>query len=362
LSRIRRAFGASQRRERPCPTARTAADSSSWRSARWTVRWLEPSAQASAEVDHDSPPSRSAMIDPASPSIGGASTTTLAASTGASAKPRGVASMRTTARSAARKRLSSTRSRARCDSFGARVLKACSIRRSRGTSMGHASASAAASAKRIGRLSRATGALRAAHHPAAGVHDEIARCEQLLDLVEAHRTSHAAAHEACRRSGQRAPCTIDLGDESGNVGGDRGGVRAPERGCASLARTRRRASSARVSSVRATSGAGSAAFAASTDASVSRPHRARPPGAAGAPRRAGRAPRSRDRRACRARGGRFERIHLPAQVARGERDLGLGDLAARLREPLARPEATRRSPEELSRPSVFAELRHRDAA
>ena len=60
--------------------------------------------------------------------------------------------------------------------------------------------------------------------------------------------------------------------------------------------------------------------------------------------------------------GRVERAHRPAQVARGEGDLRLGDLAARLGEALAGAEAAGGAPEELARPVVVAELGHGDAA
>jgi hypothetical protein len=60
--------------------------------------------------------------------------------------------------------------------------------------------------------------------------------------------------------------------------------------------------------------------------------------------------------------GRVERAHRPAQVVRGEGDLGLGDLAARLGEALAGTEAAGGAPEELARPVVVAELGHGDAA
>ena len=60
-------------------------------SARCTVRWLAPSASASAELDHDSPSARKASTAACSSSTGGASTTTSRAPRGASAKPRFVA-------------------------------------------------------------------------------------------------------------------------------------------------------------------------------------------------------------------------------------------------------------------------------
>ena len=51
-----------------------------------------------------------------------------------------------------------------------------------------------------------------------------------------------------------------------------------------------------------------------------------------------------------------------AQVARRERDLGLGDLAAGLGESLSGAEAVRGAPQELARTLIVAELGHRDAA
>jgi hypothetical protein len=56
--------------------------------------------------------------------------------------------------------------------------------------------------------------------------------------------------------------------------------------------------------------------------------------------------------------GRLERGHRPAQVTRGERDLRLGNLAARPGEPLAAAEAAGGAPQELPRPVVVPELGH----
>ncbi len=61
-------------------------------------------------------------------------------------------------------------------------------------------------------------------------------------------------------------------------------------------------------------------------------------------------------------GDRLEPAPRRAQVARGERNLRLGDLAARLGESIAAPEGPGGPPEELARPVVVAQLRHRDAA
>ena len=59
---------------------------------------------------------------------------------------------------------------------------------------------------------------------------------------------------------------------------------------------------------------------------------------------------------------RPEPPHRPAEVARDERDLGLGDEAARPGRRLVRAEAPRSAPQQLLRAGKVAELRHRDAA
>ena len=56
--------GASQRRARVWPTARTRPASSSWASERCTVRWLAPSAIAKAEVVHAVPSANKATSSP----------------------------------------------------------------------------------------------------------------------------------------------------------------------------------------------------------------------------------------------------------------------------------------------------------
>ena len=57
-----------------------------------------------------------------------------------------------------------------------------------------------------------------------------------------------------------------------------------------------------------------------------------------------------------------ERLRRPAQVARDECDLGLGDDTPRARQRLFRTEGTRRSAQESLRSNEIAELRHRDAS
>ncbi len=59
---------------------------------------------------------------------------------------------------------------------------------------------------------------------------------------------------------------------------------------------------------------------------------------------------------------RVERLRRPAQLARDERDLGLGNDAPRARHGLFRTEGTRSTSQESLGPNEIAELRHRDAA
>ena len=61
------------------------------------------------------------------------------------------------------------------------------------------------------------------------------------------------------------------------------------------------------------------------------------------------------------RPGPAEGLRRPAQVAGGERDLGLGDHATGAGQRLLRAEGPRRAPQEGLRPNKIAELRHRDA-
>jgi hypothetical protein len=58
---------------------------------------------------------------------------------------------------------------------------------------------------------------------------------------------------------------------------------------------------------------------------------------------------------------RGERCRRPAEVARDERDLGLGDDAPRAGHHLVRAEGARRTSKESLRSNEIAELRHRDA-
>ena len=61
------------------------------------------------------------------------------------------------------------------------------------------------------------------------------------------------------------------------------------------------------------------------------------------------------------RSRRLERLHRPAQVARGERDFGLGDDAPRAGDGFFRTEGTRRPSQQRLRSNQIAKLRHGDA-
>jgi len=57
-----------------------------------------------------------------------------------------------------------------------------------------------------------------------------------------------------------------------------------------------------------------------------------------------------------------EHFHGPAQIARSERDFGLGYYASRAGDGFFRTEDARRIPQEFLRPHEIAKLRHRDSA
>ncbi len=111
---------------------------------------------ARAELDHDSPSVRKASTAACSSSTGRASTTTSRARRGASAKPRFVALTSASVRSTVRSRPTSTRNRARCDSSTSFDPNARATSVSLGTSPGHASPSARASANYTGRFASET--------------------------------------------------------------------------------------------------------------------------------------------------------------------------------------------------------------
>src|SRR5580700_9211651 len=59
---------------------------------------------------------------------------------------------------------------------------------------------------------------------------------------------------------------------------------------------------------------------------------------------------------------RFERLHRPAQVARGKRDLGFGDQASRASYSLSRTEGASGTSQESLGPNQVSQLCHRNAA
>src|ERR1700674_945391 len=62
------------------------------------------------------------------------------------------------------------------------------------------------------------------------------------------------------------------------------------------------------------------------------------------------------------RASRIERLHWPTQIARGERDFGLGDQAPRASYSLSRTEGASGTSQESLGPDQIAQLRHRSAA
>ena len=148
--------GVIQRRARPRPNDWTLPAEASESSARCTVRWLLPSARASAELDHDSPSARKASTVACSSSTGRASTTRSRARRGAIANPSFVALTAASGRSSVRSRPTSTRNRARCDSSTNLDPNARATSVSLATSPGHASPSVRARANNTGRLASET--------------------------------------------------------------------------------------------------------------------------------------------------------------------------------------------------------------
>ncbi len=207
------------------------------------------------------------------------------------------------------------------------------------------------------------GTSRAAYGAPAGVDDEVAGREQGLDLVEAHRADHTTADQAGRGRRQGTSGPADLGDQGRDAGGDGGGVGAAERG-----RGIRDLDAAKRELGAGELGAGRDRRRRAPGVDIDRGERllgglelADEELAAG-PEDAGvESVRAIAQRIERPR-SRVEQALRPAQIARGEGDLRLRNLAARLGEALAGAEAAGGAPEELARPVVVAELRHGDAA
>ena len=354
--------GVIQRRARPRPNDCTLPAAASESSARCTVRWLVPSASARAELDHDSPSARKASTAACSSSTGRASTTTSRARRGASAKP----SLR---RAHVGQRPKHRAKPPDLDSQP-RAMRFIGELRSEG-----------ARDERVARdVSRPRFAQRArereqhrtpgerddlapvTHDMTASVHDEGPRRQQRLDLLEQEGSLLAARNQARSGRVQDEECALDLRRQRRDTcaGALRArparAQRAPPSSGGAASRFPRPPARGR-SSTREGSGAGSSS-ASVRSASSRRPIRRR--------RRTSRY------RACAAfdpvavllerRPRRVERLRGPAQVARDERDLGLGDDAPRAGHGLLRTEGTRRPSQESLRANEIAELRHRDAS
>ena len=293
--------------------------------------------------------------------MGGASTTTARASRGLRTKPRAVASMRASAATSARKRPISTRSRARCDSLGRRAPNA---QRDQGLPIDIAG-------PRLGERARQ----REQHRPArqrpprgagaqaatAGVDHQRARGQERCDLVEAQRLLAAGEEAPGGGTIERGPRLRHLGQERRHACAIgrlvRAGERRPRRADAQRAqrqlgrgqlghRRQRRRQAARIEACQR--GRGLVEAAEQQEPARRDQPRLQRVGAIGARLERGRRRRQRARRA--------------AEVAHGQRHLGLGDDAARARQLLVRAEAARGAPQKLARARVLAELGHGDAA
>ena len=207
------------------------------------------------------------------------------------------------------------------------------------------------------------GAGGAAHRAPARVHDEVAGREQDLDLVEADRADHPAADQARRGRQERTPGPADLGDQGRDAGGEGGRVSAANRGggLRSPDAAERELGAGELRAGRERRGHAASVHVDRAEHLLGGLQLADEEVAAGADEAAVQGVRVVPQGVERVRGP-LERAHRPAQVARDEGDLGLGDLAARLGEALAGAEAAGGAPEELARPAVVAELGHGDAA
>ena len=286
----------------------------------------------------------------------------LARARGAPARsPRFVAPTRARARSAFRSRPTSTRNRARCDSSATFAPNARATSVSLDTSPGHASPSTRASANRTGRLASETTCAAASHDMTASVNDECLRRQQRLDLLEEEGSLLAIRDQACRGRVQNQTCAFDLSRQRRDARVARCTLGPGER------RARRLRSEATDRDPRG-------------HQLVHSPRRGRegcgvepgegmlrlrdPPDQDEAPDFEIPRMRGVDPVAvlfeCRPRG--VEGSRRPAEIARGERNLGLGDDAPRAGHGFLRPEGARRTSQERLRANEIAELRHRDAS
>ena len=353
--------GVIQRRARPRPKACTLPAAASESSARCTVRWLRRArarAQSSTTTHRrrEKPAPPRAPLQPAAPARRLSRT---ARHQREAASRRAHVGQRA---QLARKRPISTRSRARCDSSACLAPNARATSASRATSPGHASPSARASSEQHRTRRQRDYRAAAAHDVTARVHDERVRREQRFDVFEQEqalaRRPRSAVPPACRERAR----AFDLRRQSRNSA--RGGrlrallQRRARRFRASAAASRCQQPSARARSA-ALAGKGAGSRSASTrSASSSRPISSR--------RRTSRyracAALTRSPCALERRPRRVERLPRPAQFARDQRDLRLGDDASRAGDGLCRTERPRRASQQRLRSREIAELRHRDAA
>jgi hypothetical protein len=195
----------------------------------------------------------------------------------------------------------------------------------------------------------------------ARVHDQRVRRQHRLDLLEPEKPLLAARDQARRGRLQDEKCALDLGRQRGDTGVPRGALGPSERRSRRLRPQaphgdprdhklvdgpRRGREGRRVQCGERTLGLVDAPDQEEApDLEVKR--------VSGVPSVAVLF----ERGPC-----RVERFRRPAQVARDERDLGLGDDAPRASHRFFRAEGTGRASQEGLRPDEIADLRHRDAA
>ena len=179
---------------------------------------------------------------------------------------------------------------------------------------------------------------RVADDVPAGVDDERLRGEHRFDLREQEPALVATGDQARRRRGQDFGRALDLGESAGMRASRAARLARSIAARAVVVRRRRIAIPATTSSCAVIDAAGNGAgssVASSRSASSRRPIRSRAPDLEMPRMRGIQSIAMRFER--RARG--VERFRRPAEVARDERDLGLGDDAPRPRHDLARTEA-----------------------
>ncbi len=199
------------------------------------------------------------------------------------------------------------------------------------------------------------------NHVAACVDDDRPGCEERFDLFKRHQAFRAVRDQARRGPGEDEGCALDLGRQRRDVGFPRR-MLGPAEGCARRlglqapdrdARNHQLLGSPRCRRQRRGVERGQAAFRLveaadqeqATDLQGTRVRRIH-----AVAMRFERRPRALERR------GR------PGELARDQRDLGLGDHAARARQRLLWAERPRGSSQQCFRSLKIAELRHHDAS